>query len=169
MFIDEQLKLKTPGCPYIGLTVYTSSSPLRFIDPFGLSSLVFNGDTGTLTAFDDEGNQLAQFPAGNNTTNPTGDPFTVGSNAPAPTGTFPVQSPINTQGQPEFGPFFFPVGAVGPNGERFDIARKRGIGLHGGRRGPESKTQGCIRLSDDDIRNLVDIHRQDPITDITIR
>lgn len=28
-----------------------------------------------------------------------------------------------------------PVGAIGPNGERQDIARQRGIGIHGGREG----------------------------------
>jgi len=80
-----------------------------------------------------------------------------------------VQPPINTAGQPEYGPYFIPIGARGPNGERLDIARERGIGIHGGRRGPQSRTQGCIRVGDDTVRDLVDINRRDPITEIEIR
>lgn len=109
------------------------------------------------------------FSAGNSTTNPTGSPNTVGSNGPVPEGTFPIQNPVHTEGRPEYGPYFFPVGEVGSNGERLDIARQRGIGIHGGRRGPESRTQGCIRVSDETDRNLNQIHQADPIHSITIR
>lgn len=166
-----QTNMGIPNQPPLEINpyAYVANNPLRWIDPSGLSSLVFDRGTGTLTVIGSDGSQLAKYPAGNNTTNPTGDPLKVGSNGPAPSGTFPVQSPINTQGQPEYGPYFIPIGDVGPNGERLDIVRKRGIGIHGGRRGPQSRTQGCIRLHDKDVRDLVGIDAEDPITEITIQ
>lgn len=80
-----------------------------------------------------------------------------------------AQPPVRTGSSPSYGPYCFPVGARGPNGERQDIARQRGIGIHGGRTGPMFPTQGCIRVSNIAIRDLYNIHQQDPITQITIR
>jgi len=147
---------------------YGYDMPTDQIDPLGLSSLIANLVNDTLTLIDKDGNIVATYPAGNNTINPTGDPNKVGCNCPAPTGTFPVQKPINTAGHPEYGPYFFPIGARGPLGQRLDIARQRGIGIHGGRRGPQSKTLGCIRVSDDTVISLYQFYQRDPITDITI-
>lgn len=151
---------------------YAGNNPYRYIDADGRTWLEFVRGSNILLVHpgttDTQGPPQA-FPAGNNTTNPTGNPNTVGSNGPVPTGTFPVQNPVNTEGRPEFGPYFFPVGEVGPNGERLDIARQRGIGIHAGRTGPESRTHGCIRVSDETDRSLYDIHQSDPITSITIR
>ena len=151
---------------------HAGNNPYRYVDPDGRTWLEFVRGSNILLVHpgtrDIEGPPRA-FPAGNNTTNPAGDPNTVGSNGPAPSGTFPVQNPVNTEGGPEFGPYFFPVGEVGPNGEGLDIARQRGIGIHGGRRGPESRTHGCIRVSDETDRALYEIHQSDPITSITIR
>lgn len=115
------------------------------------------------------GSIIATYSSGNSTTNPKGDPYKVGSNGPAPKGIFPVQPPINTTGRPEYGSAFFPVGAVGPNGERLDIARQRGIGVHSGRRSYQSKTQGCIRVDENTIQDLLRINKNDPITQITIQ
>lgn len=142
-------------------------NPLSYIDPLGLASLVFNN--GTLTVIGGNGNTIATRPAGNNTTNPAGNPNVVGSNGPAPRGTFPIQAPVNTTGRPEYGSAFFPVGAVGPNGQRMDIARQRGIGVHSGRRGHQSRTQGCIRVDESTLQELLQINRNDPITEITIQ
>ena len=151
---------------------YVLNNPVNLTDPFGLSSLEFNRSTGVILIY--PGNEKTHGPpiailAGNRTTNLFGDPNTIGSNAPAPSGTFPVQYPINTSGRAEYGPFFFPIGAIGPGGERLDIARQRGIGIHGGRRGPQSRTLGCIRISDNSARLLNEIHQYDPITSIVIR
>jgi hypothetical protein len=131
-------------------------------------------DSRSSTLYVHPGNRITEgppqtFPAGNNTTNPGGDPYTVGSSGPAPSGTFVVQDPVSTGNSVSYGPYFFPIGAQGANGERLDIARQRGIGLHGGRTGPNSPTEGCIRVSNDTITDLVRIHQADPITSITIR
>ena len=136
---------------------------------FGLSEASFDRAIGTIRVYSKDGVLIGEYPAGNFTTNPNGDPFTVGSNGRAPTGTWPVQPPIDTPGRPEYGPRFWPIGARGPNGERLDTARKRGIGLHSGRRGPESRTQGCIRISDSDSDTIAMEVANDPLTSITIQ
>ena len=84
-------------------------------------------------------------------------------------GTWPVQSPVNTSGDVRYGPYFWPIGAVDAQGNRADIARQRGIGLHGGRRSHQSHTQGCVRMDDADILNLYQRTTNDPLTTIEIR
>ena len=161
------------GCIYdecvSGSIIYTyvGGNPINAIDPLGLATLVYQN--GILTVVGNNGEVVGAYPAGNNTTNPGGDPNTVGSNGPAPQGTFPIQPPVNTTGRPEYGSAFFPVGGVGPNGERLDIARQRGIGVHSGRRGNQSRTQGCIRVDESTVQDLLRINQNDPITGIEIR
>jgi hypothetical protein len=124
----------------------------------------------TLTVYDGSGiGVFAAYKAANNVTNPYGDPYTVSSHGPAPGGTHPVQPPVNTEGSVSFGPFFWPIGAVGPNNERLDIARQRGIGLHCGRTGYEDPTWGCIRMNDESCYDLFNLTRDYPLTEITIR
>jgi RHS repeat-associated protein len=142
---------------------YADSNPVAFIDSSGLSSLVFDRGSGTLDVYDGKGNYIGRYDAGNFTTNPGGDPKIVGSNGPAPNGTYPVQAPINTGVSPAYGPYFFPIGAPG------SLIRRRGIGLHGGRRGPMSRTNGCIRVSNDTDRKLYQLYQTDPIQQITIQ
>jgi RHS repeat-associated protein len=155
-----------------GLNLYgfANSDPVNFSDPFGLCADDVHGGavdstkktvtanfcsaTGTLTLRDLTGVLVFETAAGNNTVNPAGDPNRVGSNGPAPSGVFPVQRPVlipteDVRATKAYGPAFFPIGQAG------DIARRRGIGIHGGRRGPQSPTQGCIRVSDDALRQMV--------------
>ncbi len=127
----------------VNMYAYVGNDPLKMLDPSGLSSLVFNRSSGTLTVIDGNGNVVGVYLAGNFTTNPRGNPNTIGSNGPAPSGTFPVQAPVSTGSSPAYGPYFFPIGAPG------SIVRQRGIGIHGGRSGPTSKTLGCIRVSNE--------------------
>jgi RHS repeat-associated protein len=147
------------------LYAYADNNPVLMEDPFGLSSLLYDRSTNTLTVFDRNGNLIATYPAGNSTVNPKGDPNTIGSNGPAPNGTFPVQAPIDTRNyHPEkYGPYFFPIGKPG------STIRRRGMGIHGGRRGPGSKTEGCIRVSNETDVKLYDLYQTDPITQITIQ
>ena len=147
---------------------YVGNNPLSYIDPTGLSTAVVDRGNGTITVTMNNG-QTVTYPAGNNTTNPSGDPNTVGSNGPAPAGTWPVQSPVNTSGDVRYGPYFWPIGAVDAQGNRADIARQRGIGLHGGRRSHQSRTQGCVRMDDADILDLYQRTTNDPLTTIEIR
>jgi len=147
---------------------YVLNNPLKFIDPTGLSTAVVDRGNGIITVTMNNG-QTVTYPAGNNTTNPSGDPNTVGSNGPAPAGTWPVQSPVNTSGDVRYGPYFWPIGAVDAQGNRADIARQRGIGLHGGRRSHQSRTQGCVRMDDADILDLYQRTTNDPLTTIEIR
>jgi RHS repeat-associated protein len=147
---------------------YVSSNPLSFVDFTGLSTAVANRAAGTLTVTFLDGTTVT-YPVGNNTVNPSGDPNTVNSNGPAPSGTFPVQTPINTGNSVSYGPYFFPIGAVNPDGTPGDIARLRGIGLHGGRRNHNSRTEGCLRADNADILDLVGRTAADPLTSITIK
>jgi RHS repeat-associated protein len=157
----------------IDLYEYVDSNPISLVDPFGLSTLTFDRASGTLTLFpgntqgypdeSGEGGQPVTFPAGNNTINPNGDPNTMNSNGPAPNGVYPIQQPVPTGNSPSYGPYFFPIGAPG------SFIRRRGIGLHGGRRGPQSRTEGCIRVSNDTMRQLEEYNQTDPILEITIQ
>ncbi len=155
----------------LNLYGYVGNNPIGLIDRLGLSEAVFDRGNGTITVTTNNG-QSVVYPAGNNTVNPTGSPNQVGSNGPAPNGTYPVQSPVmDPTPAAAYGPVFYPVGAVSPNGERQDIARQRGIGIHGGREGFSSPTHGCIRMNNQDITNLNNLLRalNDPLTRITIR
>jgi RHS repeat-associated protein len=169
----------------VNFYTYVENHPTSLIDPFGLSTLVFDRASGTLTLV--PGNtetpdypevygepdisqvqDMNVFTAGNVTTNPTGDPNTIGSKGPAPNGTFPVQPPVvidpsDTANYARYGPYEFPIGAPG------SLIRKRGIGLHGGRTGPQYPTWGCIRVSNSTIKELYEYNQIDPITSITIQ
>ena len=145
------------------LYAYVGNSSTNINDPLGRSISVFDRSTGTIWVFDSNGNIIDIYPAGNNTTNPNGDPFTVGSKGPAPDGTFPVGAPVPEGDSPKYGPWFYPVGAPG------DIARNRGIGIHGGRKGPSSPTYGCMRMGNQDIQGMHDQTISDPLVLITIQ
>ena len=67
-----------------------------------------------------------------------------------------------------YGPDFYPIGAVGPRGERLDIARQRGIGLHDGRDSYRHPTHGCIRMNSGDISDLHNKTQNAPLQVITI-
>ncbi len=165
----------------VNLYQYASNNPAAFTDPFGLcaaggdgsgadstkktpASATYCSQSGVVTLTDTSGNVVGRYQAGNRTTNPTGDPNTVGSNGPAPEGTFPVQDPINTGTSESFGPWYIPIGScaagaaapcTGTNGG--DVARRRGIGIHGGRSGPQSRTLGCLRMSNSDVSTMVNL------------
>ena len=169
---------------------YVGNDPTGRVDPLGLAEMVFNRTTGNLSVFAGStysqavtlvgkdwapvlAEPLITIPAGNNTTNPAGDPFQVGSRGPAPSGTYPAQAPRYTGNNQSYGPWFLPIGDCGTSpsciGPRTgDIARQRGIGVHGGRSGPQSRTEGCIRVGNRELETLVWIDRLDPIRRITI-
>lgn len=137
---------------------YSFNDPVNFIDPSGLSSLYFDNSGGRLFVYPGgEGTYgpPQSFPAGNNTTNPEGDPLTPNSNGPIPVGTFPMSRYADkSHDSLRFGSGIFYI----------DILQRPGIGVHAGRRGPQSRTQGCIRTNE----SALDALRSDPPTSITI-
>lgn len=134
---------------------YGLQDPVNMIDPSGLSSITYNSNTGTITVYNGSGKQAGTFPAGNN----------VASNAPAgqvPAGTFPY---LYHTPHPESGP----TGPYGSNGNFvFDFPNGSGIGVHSGRNGPESKTNGCIRTTDPATSFINNLNSTDPLTSITV-
>ena len=149
---------------------FAGGDPVNYQDPFGRCaqetgdsirttvSATFCSETGKLKLYDSTGTLVYETTAGNNTVKPDGDPLKVGSNGPAPWGKWPVGAPISTGTSESYGPFFFPIGAPG------DVARSRGIGLHGGRSGPQSKTEGCVRSGNAAITETVIKFNIKPIT-----
>ncbi len=139
----------------INTYAYVGSNPLSRSDVYGLSSLSFNRATGSLDVFDHDGNFLFSCAAGNNVTRSSKGPF--------PRGTFPY-SWYNPH--PESGP----TGQYGSHGIFiFNVSGRTGMGVHSGRSGPQSPTQGCIRTDDPCMRELFQLHQDDPIESITVQ
>ena len=139
----------------VNLYGYVRNNPLNRMDPLGLSDVTYDSGSGTITVYDNKGNQVEQFPAGNNTTST--------SNGPWPNGTFPYSHYVP---HPESGP----TGPYGSNGNFvFDVPGRFGMGIHSGRSGPQSKTLGCIRTTDDATDFLRNLHQTDPLNTITVK
>lgn len=151
----------------LGLAVLCVAVLIAVSTPIFAADLLFDSQKGLLTVTLRDGSKRT-FEAGNNTVNPSADPTEIDAHGPAPKGKFPVQKPISTGSSGPYGPFFFPVGAV-VKGNPADVARKRGIGIHGDRNGPNSVTLGCIRVYSDDDRKLFDINLTDPFGTIEIK
>lgn len=171
-YYDPQLKRFVSSDP-IGLEgglntyAYVGNNPLKYVDPLGLSEVVFDRSDGTLTIIPDIlVVPVQQFPAGNNTINPGGNPVVPESNGPAPNGTFPIGPLIPTGNDPNsaFGNGFFPIDLPA----QIPLMPRTGVGLHSGRAnrgGPAARTLGCVRTTDD----AIDLLRRDPPRIITIQ
>ncbi len=134
---------------------YVGNNPVNEIDPLGLSSLTYNSGTGTLTLYNSSGNVVGQYPAGNNTTS--------NSNGPWPSSTYPY---LYHTPHPESSP----TGPYGSHGNFvFDVPGRTGMGVHSGRRGPQSPTHGCIRTTDQGTQDISDLNTTDPLTTITVK
>ena len=134
---------------------YVNGNPISRLDPFGLSDVTFDRVRGTIIIYDNKGNQIGQFPAGNNTT--------PKSNGPWPNGKFPYSYYVP---HPESGP----AGPYGSNGNFvFKVPGRPGMGIHSGRSGPQSKTLGCIRTTDEATKFLLDLNQTDPLRTITVK
>src|ERR1700722_803563 len=136
---------------------YVQNNPSLLIDPFGLSSMTFNRANGSLTLYDKDGNVVAVCTAANNTTR--------SSNGPWPNGTYPFSSHNNHPPDPN-GPY----GSYGI--DVFDVPGRTGMGVHSGRAnsgGPSHPTLGCVRTTDDCMKQITDWQTHDPMTDITIQ
>jgi RHS repeat-associated protein len=136
---------------------YVQNNPVLLIDPFGLSSMTFNRSNGSLTLYDKDGNVVVVCTAANNTTK--------SSNGPWPNGTYPFSSHNNHPPDPN--------GSYGSYGiDVFDVPGRTGMGVHSGRSnsgGPSHPTLGCVRTTDDCMKQITDWQSHDPMTDITVQ
>lgn len=134
---------------------YANGNPINRLDPFGLSDVTFDRGRGTIIIYDNKGNQIGQFPAGNNTASK--------SNGPWPNGIFPYSHYVL---HPKSGP----TGPYGSNGNHvFSVPGRIGMGIHSGRSGPQSKTLGCIRTTDEATEFLRKLNQIDPLRTITVK
>ena len=112
--------------------------------------------SGITILFDAIGNPVKEFPSANNVTST--------SNGKFPDGTWSF-SHYNEHSESD---------ATGPYGSNgiwvFDVPGRSGMGFHSGRSGPQSKTLGCIRTTDEAtefVKKYIETHN-DPITSITV-
>jgi RHS repeat-associated protein len=139
----------------VNFYAYVGNNPVNYSDPYGLASLVYDSNTGTLTLYDIRGSQVGRYPAGNNTS--------VNSNGPWPAGRYDYLYYIPHPESATNGPF-------GSNGNFvFDVPGRSGMGVHSGRGGPQSPTNGCIRTTNEGTRDILNLNATDPLTDITVR
>ena len=134
------------------LYAYAGGNPISFIDPFGLSSVAYNTQNGTLTVYNGLGNILGTFAAGNNTTST--------SRGPWPPGDYDYLGHIAHPPDPN--------GSYGLHGNFvFDQPGCIGCGVHSGRAnkgGPNAKTLGCIRSADPATKLMNDLNQSgDPL------
>lgn len=133
---------------------YAEGNPVLKFDRTGLSSLCFDRASGMMTVYDKNGTVIDSYPAANN--------VTKGSKGPWPDGEYDFS---HYNGHPE-------SGKAGPYGSHgifvFDVPGRSGMGVHSGRKGPQSKTLGCIRTSDDDMGKLNEVNNTDPLQSIKV-
>lgn len=136
---------------------YVENNPVLLIDPFGLSSLIFNRANNTLTLLDKDGNVVIVCDAANNTTK--------SSKGPWPNGTYPYSRHNNHPPDPN-GPY----GSYGIY--IFGVPGRSDMGVHSGRTnsgGPEHPTLGCVRTTDNCMQQISNTRATDPLKSITIQ
>jgi RHS repeat-associated protein len=153
----------------VNLYAYVENDPVLWIDPFGLSRIVYDRSDGKIYVY--PGTEETQgppqaFDAGNrNAKHSNVDPWKPEGLGPAPNGTFPTETFKKTYGGPnsDFGYGFIPI--ILPPGP---LGVRKGVGIHGGRvnrGGPTVGTNGCIRTTEKGMQVL----EADPPTKITIQ
>ena len=62
------------------------------------------------------------------------------------------------------------TGPYGSNGNFvFTVKGRSGMGVHSGRKGPASKTLGCIRTTNKATKYLLELHKTDALTSIKVK
>lgn len=113
------------------------------------------GGAGTITVTDGNGNTVGTFPAANNTTS--------SSKGLWPDGTYRYSHYVPHRESGANGPY-------GSNGNFvFAVPGRTGMGIHSGRNGPQSKTLGCVRTTDEATDFLRDLHANDPLRTIKVK
>jgi len=150
------------------LYAYVGNSPVNYIDPLGLSSIVFDRSDSKIYVYpgtEETHGPPQAFTAHNRARNPDANPFKPDGYGPAPNGTFPMKPFTRTYGGPNSSYGYGFVGIILPETE---LGLREGVGVHGGRAnqgGPRHGTLGCIRSTDD----AMSVLENDPPTGITIQ
>ncbi len=153
-----------PFAPELNTYLYAHANPLRFIDPKGLSSIVYNGGSGSINIYSGSGQLIGTFPASNNAASNSAGPWSSG------TYNFSHYSPHPGSG---------PNDPFGSNGNFvFNVPGRSGMGVHSGMAnscdlaghcGSNYATEGCIRTTDQATGTLRQLQQGgDPLTSITV-
>jgi RHS repeat-associated protein len=105
------------------------------------SKLVFDRDNSTLTMYDVDGNQVGQWTAYNNVTNPGESPGKLNGNSYAPNGKHSLGTTIYHSDAND-------IVSMGGGRIPINISSRSGIAIHSGRGNPAHMTNGCIRTTD---------------------
>ncbi len=148
----------------INFYAYAGNAPSKLTDPFGLSSLVFNPSTGTITVVNRAGQAVGTFPAGNNAQSSSRRPWPEGTYDYAYHTTHSDDSPDSRFGS--YGNYVFNVPGCSGCGVHSGRAHSTD---RAGRSGVNYATNGCIRTTDE-ATGLVQqlIANGDPLTGLTV-
>ncbi|HWR14278.1 MAG TPA: RHS repeat-associated core domain-containing protein [Terriglobales bacterium] len=157
---------------------YGYNNPLKFIDPDGHSSLVFDGEEKTITLYDKDNKQVGHWDAANNVDSHSGLKNGL------PDGTYDMQDTkaphthdaAKDSKDGEYGTvgIFRVKDFSGPDKDaKGNLNKHQGVGVHAGRenkpdglkrKGPEHATQGCIRMTEDAMKQIKTTAKDDPLT-----
>ncbi len=173
------------GVPYadfanpqsLNLYAYVLNNPVTRVDADGHSTLVFDGETHTITLYSKGGAKLGSFKAYNNVDSSRSIGKLVN-------GTYAMKSSDMTKPHLHNGASAKENGSIGPGGIlRFkafkgaDRLIHTGGGVHAGRanisdkmgrKGPAFATYGCIRTTDAAIAKITATAKTDPLTSTTV-
>jgi len=132
------------------------NDPITFVDPFGLSYLVFDRAMNEISLYDKSDIRIGSWSAANNPCSGSED---------FPEGKYPFSwhSPHKGAG---------PNSSFGSHGNYiFEVPRRSGMGVHSGRAnegGYQHCTKGCIRTIDEATSRMKETHKTDPLKQINV-